>query len=404
MNILYIAHRIPYPPNKGDKIRAFHQLKHLSGTNNRLFVCALVDAPADLKYREKLAPLCEQLHLVVIHPLKKKLLSLRGLVTSTSLSALYFWEKEMQETINRIISEQAIDVIVCFSGTSAEYIFRNPSCTDKFRKHPRLVMDFCDVDSVKWLEYGERTSFPLSWLYKQEARLLHKLEQRTCEEFDQLIVISEQEKKLLSPCFREANTAAVIGNGVDLNYFHSSPLPDTSEGLKLLFTGAMDYHANVDGVLWFVDQVWPQLQKGYPDLSFIVAGRHPAPEIQRLSQDPHITVTGEVEDIRDYYIQASCCVIPLRIARGIQNKLLEAMAMARPVVSTSVAFQGIQAEPEQDLLIADDPKSFAQAVHRILQDSSLRQDMAFRARQAMEQSYSWSTNQALLTQLLEPAS
>ncbi len=405
MNILYIAHRIPYPPNKGDKIRAFHQIRYLA-ENHRVFVCALVDEPDDFRYRESLARYCRQLYLAPLRPIPKKILSLRGLITGMSMSALYFYEQRLQQQIDRILQRRHIDAVFCFSGTSSLYVFRSRFLmsgqdTAKASARPKLIMDFCDVDSVKWQEYAARSTFPFSLLYRREARMLACLERRTCAAFDHLVVISEAEKKLLDPFFPGKNRAVIVPNGVDLNYFRSAGPPPEHPRPVLLFTGAMDYQANVDGVLWFADKILPPLSKRFPDLCFIIAGRNPAPPIKQLDKKNNITVTGEVNDMRDWYNRADCCVVPLRIARGIQNKILEAMAMTRPVVTTTAALRGIPAAPGRDLLIADEPHDFSLAVTQLLDNGDLRRTTALNGRKFIEQSCSWSTHLSRLDQLLK---
>ena len=411
MNILYIAHRIPYPPNKGDKIRSFHQIRYLSA-RHRILVCALVDDPNDFRHERKLSRYCAQLHLVPVRRFWKKIFSLRGLISGRSMSALYFYEPALQEHVDRILEKESIDAVFCFSGTSAEYLFQSnvpgvvpgqcPEEKVKTDRRPRVIMDFCDVDSVKWQEYADRCNFPLSWIYRQEARLLGALERHVCASFDHLVVISESEKNILCAHNPQANHAHVIPNGVDLDFFHATIRSGQPDELTLLFTGAMDYYANVEGVLWFAGQVWPHLRNRYRNLRFIVAGRHPDARIRALAdKDAGIMVTGEVEDIRIWYAKADCCVVPLRVARGVQNKLLEAMAMARPVVSTSAALRGIEARPGRDLLVADAAEDFVQAVDSVLRSPDLRQQLARSGRQAMERHYDWSANLDRLASLLE---
>ncbi|MGI6656370.1 MAG: TIGR03087 family PEP-CTERM/XrtA system glycosyltransferase [Desulfobulbus sp.] len=394
MNILYIAHRIPYPPNKGDKIRAFHEVQALAQGNN-LFLCALVDDPADWPHEKRLRELCTDVFLVGLHPRRKKILSLLGLLTGMPMSVFYFHEKKLQKAVDALLATHDFDAVVCFSGTSAEYIFRSPlmeCCGKNLCSRPRLLMDFCDVDSAKWKEYAHRASFPLSLLYRLEGWLLARYERRVAHFFDHSILISAQEQQLFARTVCNPGTLAVIGNGVDLDYFSPSPAEENvdREAPELLFVGAMDYQANVDGICWFVETVWPGIGERFPNAVLTIVGRNPSREVVALQKGRNIRVTGTVEDVRPFYRRAALVVVPLRVARGIQNKVLEAMAMAKPTVVSRNAFIGIEAEPGQDLLVADSAEDFLAHTIHVLEDCAYGARLARNARRRMEERYAWS--------------
>jgi sugar transferase (PEP-CTERM/EpsH1 system associated) len=407
MKILYIAHRIPYPPNKGDKIRAFHQVEALA-KQAEVFLCALVDDPEDWQHQAALKEICPHVTLVALSPHLKKVLALLALFTGSPMSVKYFHENKLQHEIDKLLADHVFDAIICFSGTSAEYIFRSKSAATLFsrrRPHPALIMDFCDVDSLKWLEYGQRSKFPLSLLYKVEGQLLARYEKKITKNFDHAILITENEKQLFVSNVFSSKKLTVIENGVDTDYFSPTTSLTSSKGsheksLKLLFVGAMDYQANIDGVCWFAEAVWPSIINKYPQASFTIVGRNPTQTVLNLQKQQNIQVTGEVPDVRPYYEQATIVVVPLRIARGIQNKVLEAMAMARPVIVSRAAFMGLKALPEKEILIADSAQNFLDETFRLLEDHKLRDHLAEKSRQCVETNYSWSSNMRLFSNLI----
>ena len=396
VNILYIAHRIPYPPNKGDKIRAFHEVRALA-TIADVYLCALVDDPDDWQHEAALRELCAHVSLVNLNPRLKKVLALRGLLTGKPMSVEYFYEKKLQQAVDAVLAERTFDAIVCFSGTSAEYLFQSKEAAvfaAAESTRPRLIMDFCDVDSLKWKEYAQRAAFPLSLLYCAEGQLLARYERKVAQSFDHAILITENEKQLFAATVYDTEKLTVIGNGVDLDYFNPLGQPqeaDVSEEKtpELLFVGAMDYHANVDGVCWFAEAVWPAIVERYPAAVFTIVGRNPTKEVLALQRHRNIRVTGGVDDVRPYYQRATMVVVPLRIARGIQNKVLEAMAMAKPVLVSRAAFTGLEAVPERDLLIADSVQDFVTHTVRLLEKPGLREQLAIESRKCVQARYAW---------------
>jgi glycosyltransferase involved in cell wall biosynthesis len=471
MNILYLAHRIPYPPNKGDKIRSFHEIKYLS-THHDIYLACLADDPADLSYAKELENFCKTVDVVSINPQKQKVKSLFVLPTEKPLSVAYFYSKKLQQIIDHRLSTMSYDAIICFSSSMAEYVFRtknvltcervnvstlkrstaalvqngsnildgsNRSHTSNVsnnsnassNSNTRLIMDFVDVDSDKWRQYSRHARWPFSWIYKLESRRLAAYEKKVADSFHHSIFVSKKEAELFRSQNPGVGTVLTMPNGVDFTYFSpggsnvsndfngsiasndpndsnnpnnsndssSSNASSNSNKSILLFTGAMDYYANIDGVVWFSKEIFPHLLKQYPSLTFYIVGRNPAPEVKALVNS-HIKVTGYVEDIRPFYEMATIYVAPLRIARGIQNKILEAMAMARPVIATSKAFEGIEAIPGQDLLIADSRTEFIEKISLLLEDRAGCQSIAASARRTIEENYSWEHSVEVLERLI----
>lgn len=407
MKILYIAHRIPYPPNKGDKIRAFHEVKALA-ERAEVFLCALVDDPDDWQHEASLQELCAHVSLVELNPRSKKIVALRGLFTGKPMSVVYFHERKLQQAVDNLLAAHVFDAVVCFSGTSAEYIFQSKQAETLLaaqEDRPRLIMDFCDVDSLKWKEYAERSKFPLSQIYREEGDLLARYEKKVAQRFDHSILITEGEKQLFANHVLNTEKLTVVGNGVDTDYFKPVADPAAQETAQmrspeLLFVGAMDYHANVDGVCWFAEAVWPFIVEKYPEAVFTIVGRNPTQEVLSLRKQANIQVTGSVDDVRPYYQRATLVVVPLRIARGIQNKVLEAMAMGKVVVVSRAAFTGLEAQPNQDLMVADSVLDFIEYCKNILKSPAINSRLAIESRKHVEVTYSWAKAMQALSTLL----
>ncbi|MBU1057115.1 MAG: TIGR03087 family PEP-CTERM/XrtA system glycosyltransferase [Proteobacteria bacterium] len=404
MKFLFIAHRIPFPPNKGDKIRSFHELKFLAGLGE-VYLAALVDEPKDFSFEKELRTFCKEVFLVPINSKIKKIISTIGLLSKQPMSVIYFYERSLQEQIDNILDDEHFDAIFCFSSTTAEYIFRSRHRFSKKEKSSvKLIMDFCDVDSCKWADYASSQKWPLSFVYRQEGQLLKDYEYRVAKTFDYSILISSRERILFENVHGKMNNVVEIGNGVDLDYFNpkfdGSEQTTTCHSFEIIFTGAMDYYVNIEGVLWFVEDIWPLIKKKCPQAYFTIVGSNPVPDIVKLNGKNDIGVTGFVDDIRPYYRRAVICVAPLRIARGVQNKVLEAMAMSKAVICTGNAFEGINAVLDRDILVRDVPVEFAQAVVDLIENPSKRLKLEKNSRNCVEKNYQWDTNLSLLHELV----
>lgn len=402
MNILFVCHRIPYPPNKGDKIRSFNILRHLA-EKHEVYLATLVDDPTDLQYLHVLEKMVRKVEYDLVHPIFKKLSSTLALLRSRPISVDYFYSVKIQKWIDSLLDSVPIDAAFCFSSPIAEYLFRSRHYHGKLKEITRVI-DLIDVDSYKWEQYAERSKGIMKRIYLLESRYLRNYEQRIADEFDRVLLVSEAEKALLLDRI-EARNSQAMSNGVDLQYFspsyESPPLP--VRGPTLAFTGAMDYWPNIDAVQWFVQHVLPDVLKIFPSLTFYIIGNRPAPAVRRMALEyPCIKVTGYVDDIRTCLARIDVCVAPLRIARGIQNKVLEAMAMGKPVVCTSHALEGICAEPGKDIVRADAPEEFAEAVIQLLKDKARRTEIGKRARSFVENNFSWASNLAPLGTIFQP--
>jgi glycosyltransferase involved in cell wall biosynthesis len=427
MKILYLAHRIPYPPNKGDKIRSFNEIKYLSQRHEIDLAC-LADDPRDLKYEDDLRNYCGTTNVVPISPRLARVKSALFLFSKKPLSVPYFYSKKLQETIDRLQSMNHYDVILCYSSPMAEYVFRSVTeRPSKIKRVPKLIMDFVDVDSEKWKQYANYVKWPLSWAYALESKRLSAYERRVAEAFDHSIFVTHGEEKIFKTKNPHIKNITVITNGVDLGYFsprlprgtdvstrHSAlntqnlalgSQPQSSDlqpsSPIIVFTGAMDYYANIDGVIWFSKEIFPLIKRKIPEVQFYIVGSKPAKEILSLSKNNGIRVTGYVPDTREYFRKATLAVVPLRIAQGIQNKILEPMAMGIPVVGTSSAVKGTQATASDGIRVADNPEDFAQEVFCLIRDPQLRRECSVHARRYVENHHRWENHGFRLESLLQ---
>lgn len=389
MKILFLAHRIPYPPNKGDKIRSFNEIRHLSKRHEIHLVC-LADDPEDIRYAENLRKWCRRVFVQPVNARWAKLKGLWWLSKGGAISVGYFYHRNVQETVDQWMKETNYDGVFGFSSSVAEYLFRGKE-KDHKGDAPWAVMDFCDVDSDKWRQYAQKSPFPMNLLYRMEHRRMTAYERRVNRYFDRSVFVSRPEARLFKEIHPRATGVSVVTNGVDHHFFcpEAAAKPVNTDGPMLMFAGAMDYHANVDGVRWFASDILPDIRKSFPEAHFYIVGNNPHAAVRELAADAAMTVTGYVEDIRSYHLAAEVFVVPLRIARGVQNKVLEAMAMGKAVVTTSMAIQGIHPRPEECLMVADAAQEFAASVTQLLGDADLRNELGRKARDFIERHYQW---------------
>lgn len=395
-DLLFLAHRIPYPPDKGDKIRAWHLLEHLA-QKHRIHLGAFIDDPHDRRYAEKMRAVCASTCLLDIDPRWGKLRALTGLLTGEPLTLPFYRHAGMQKWVDARLAD-GVDRVLTYSSAMARFVMQRSSTSPL---PTRRIMDFVDIDSDKWRQYAATKRWPLSWLYRREGDKLLAWERRVAAEFDASLFVSAAEAadfQALAP--ESAGKIGYYHNGVDADYFSPErdyPDPYPVAGNVVVFTGAMDYWPNVDAVLWFAREVLPLLRAGLPDCLFAIVGSKPAPEVLALAKQAGILVTGRVEDVRPYLAHAAVVVAPLRIARGIQNKVLEGMAMARPVVATPQALEGIDAQSDQEVRLAADAPAMAAAVLAALNDAG----MGRAARRRVLENFGWTHNLARVDQLLE---
>lgn len=394
-DILYLTHRIPYPPNKGDKIRSWHLLKHLA-QRYRVHLGTFIDDPDDWQHVDKVKALCGETHFASLNPRSARLRSVGALASNRPLTLDYYLNSELQQWVDTVIKKQAIERVLVFSSAMAQFVTK--------AGQTRRIIDFVDIDSDKWRQYAAKKSWPMSWLYRRESRALLDYERQVAREFDASLFVSQAEADLFKQLAPES-TARIgfFNNGVDTEYFspaHEYPNPYPADEAAIVFTGAMDYWPNIDAVQWFAREILPTVLASNPDARFYIVGSRPTPEVQTLASLTGIRVTGSVPDIRPYLAHARIAVAPLRVARGIQNKVLEAMAMAKPVVASPQALEGIAANIGEEALLARDSNEFIATVSNLLQHPPNNLGQAARARVLAD--YTWEHNLERVDELLSP--
>ncbi|WP_088330442.1 TIGR03087 family PEP-CTERM/XrtA system glycosyltransferase [Lacimicrobium sp. SS2-24] len=393
--LLFLCHRIPFPPNKGDKIRSFHILKQLAERYD-IYLAAFVDDDNDWQYESALQPYCKEVKLLPLKPLWGKVRGLLGMLAGKPISLPYFYSRALQNWVVDTVQSKGIHKAFVYSSAMAQYIEQVP--LDK------RVADFVDVDSDKWRQYAEKTANPLlKFVYGWEHRTLFSYEKKITQEFDAITLVSEDEAAFFRQSLPQELAAKVdaFPNGVDGEFFNPDDCgPSPVDGPYLVFTGAMDYWANVDAVLWFVEHVWPVINKQHPELIFAIVGGNPTDKVKALASQNNIIVTGRVEDIRPYIKHARLAVAPLRIARGIQNKVLEAMAMAQTVVMTGMAAEGIRLPANQQSLVTDEADLFAASCLEMLADPERVAELGQENREWIATHYQWQAVVEKLTDVL----
>ncbi len=392
--LLLLTHRIPYPPNKGDKIRSFNLLRFLA-THYAVHLGAFVDDPDDWRHADTLTTWCISHRLVALQPRRARLRSLRGLLTGEALTLPYYASPELRAWVEATLRETGAQRLVVFSAAMAQY-------AEGLGPGVRCLLDLVDVDSEKWRQYGERRRGPLGWIYRREARCLRAYEARASRTCAATLLVSAAEAALFRERCPDGAPPTVVANGIDTGYFrpdpaHGDPYPAGTRALT--FTGAMDYWPNIDAVCWFAEAVLPAIRARHPDAVFHIVGARPAPAVERLARRPGIRVVGPVADMRPWLQHAALLVAPLRIARGIQNKVLEGFAMARPVLTTSEALAGIDAGTDYPLA-AQTPAELARLAGEVLA-GRIDPELGPRLRARVRADCAWPTRLAVLHGLLE---
>jgi sugar transferase (PEP-CTERM/EpsH1 system associated) len=391
MRIFYICRRVPFPPDRGDKIAAFNAIRHLAA-RHEVHVFCLGDGVQDLANISGLQAYAKSVSAAPVDEFTIKLRALAALVTGQPLSVAALNESKLHDAIQKKFTELRPDLIIVYSCNMAQF-------AEHFPNVPR-IMHFGDLDSLKWPQYAERSSIPLNWIYAIEARRLLGYERHIAQIFSHALVHTEIEKhdfERLIPGI----PVAVVGNGVDLDYFRSAG--EAKKPASMVFTGVMDYRPNIDAVVWFCDEILPIVQANIPAANFTICGSRPAPAVRRLAKRRGVRVTGWVADARPYLDRAEIFVAPLRMARGVQNKLLEALAMGLPCVASTAAWSGTAVADGQGILATDEPREFARHVIDLLGDSDGRAEMARRARAAAVANYRWEVQLACLDQVIAAA-
>ena len=394
--ILFLVHRAPWPPDRGDRIRSWHMFEALAKLAP-VHVAALADNEADAaRARDKMAPLCKSL-AIEVRKASRPMALMQAVLTGEPVSNRLFRSAALARQVEALIGQGSVSHIVAFSGQMAQYLptrFGGP-----------VLMDFVDVDSAKFKTYAEQDKRqPLNWVHKREALMLAAYEAKVARRADASLFVSEAEAALFrAQSGLDADRVRAVENGIDTDRFDPAlPLDavGADEGPLAVFTGQMDYRPNIDAVRWFATDILPLVRARHPSARFAIVGRAPTAEVRALEKLPGVIVTGEVPDVRPWLAAADAVVAPLLLARGVQNKLLEAMAMARPVVARAAAATGIDAVPGEHLLVTDGTDKMADAVCALFDDHPAAAAMGRAARARMIARYGWDARMAPLGELL----
>lgn len=394
--LLFLAHRIPYPPDKGDKIRSWHFLEHLA-RRYRVHLGCFVDDPRDWQFEGVLRSLCEDCCLVGLDPARARRHSLRGLFGRQPLTLPYYYNRRLARWVAEVLRRPAVERAFVYCSAMAQYLPAD------LPRPLRRVADFVDVDSEKWEDYAQRMTGAKAWVYRREGRALRRVEQQVAAAFDRTLLATALEADLLRRIAPAgADRIEAVPNGIDGDYFsperhYDNPYPP--ERVPLVFTGAMDYWPNADAVQHFRQAILPAVRARLPDASFVIVGSNPTAEVAALAAAPEVIVTGRVPDVRPYTAHARVVVAPLRVGRGVQNKVLEGMAMARPVVASPEALAGIEAEVGRELLLGADPAAFAAAVCAAA-DPARGAELGQNGRRRVLADYAWSGSLARLDAIM----
>ena len=375
MRILYISQRVPFPPNRGDKITTWRNIEYL-GRKHDVVSIAFAHNDADREAADELRKKGFEVHTVDLDLKRAKLRSLPLLLTGKPLTLGVYGSAELQRIVDELVP--GADLAIGYSSSMGAFILPHS-------KIPRIQY-IVELDSDKWAQYAGFTKPPMKWVYAREARCLLNFERQLCAAVDTNVLVTELEVEI----FRDRISGAsshVLRNGVDLELFH--PRANAPEPGHFVFTGVMDYFPNVDGCIWFAKEILPLVRREHPDARFTIVGSSPSAEIETLAQLDGVEVTGFVPETRDYLARAAVAVAPLRIARGIQNKVLEAMSMGLAVVGTTHATQGVAGQHGRDYLVADTASDFAAACARLVASPADAAALGATARHFVETHYDW---------------
>ena len=395
--VLFLSHRIPFPPNKGEKIRSFNQIKYLNEIGHQVHVCAPIESESDHNYVAGLQEFCTSARTLK-GPGPLRLIS--GLLKNMPLSVANFYSNQAQDQFDEMIRQINADIIMCSASSVAEYIFNSKALKQSEFKKTKLIMDFMDLDSDKWRQYKDMKKFPLNLIYLREEKLLFKYEQRIHRKFDTSFFISQAEVDLFHSRDTNLGKVHVIENGLDTDFFKPAQYKSTPTKPILLFTGVMDYFPNVDAVEWFVKNTWTDIKKKFPEAEFIIAGMNPTSRVKSLARYSGVEVTGFVDDIREYYDKADFFIAPFQVARGVQNKVLQAFACGLPVIGTRAAFEGINCNKNHGI-VAEQTEDYVETISSLLSDKELRTTLSKNALTLIQKEYSWSGCLKALNKMVE---
>ena len=390
MKILFLSHRFPYPPTRGDKIRSFNMVKYLHDQGHEVTVASLSRSAEETEQCQGIKGYCHKFVLVEVNETFQNIRMVSRLLSSDPSSMGYFYSNELQNEVNQLLHDEKFDLILVFSSSAAQYV---EHVTDT----PKML-DFCDMDSQKWQAYVDYKKWPISSGYALEGKKLEKDEKRLAKLFDLCSCATDFEVETLDG-YNTGVASGYFPNGVDSEFFQ--PIDVDVQANSICFVGRMDYYPNEVCIVNFCNDVLPIIREKYPDVSFKVIGAAPPKSVLDLNELPGVTVTGTVDDIRTHVQQCQVMVAPLVIARGTQNKILEGMAMGIPVVSSRLAARGVDAIIGEHILAATTPQEYANEIMGLFADQEKRASIAKAGRDRVLSHHNWEHGMTLMGQCIE---
>ena len=390
MKILYVCHRFPFPPKRGGKIRPFNMIRHFTSQGHKVTVCSLSRSADEAAEGQGIAPHCERFEMGHVRNPVQALRMVARLPLTTPSSMGFFYSPELASKVSALIQSQSWDLIFVHCSSVAQYV-------ENIKGIPK-ILDFGDMDSQKWLEYANYKPFPLSLGYRLEGTKMLAAEKRLARKFDLCTATTRAEWETLE-AYGTGVATDWFPNGVDASFF--APDGEGYDPDTISFIGRMDYYPNQECMFDFCAHTWPILKARRPTLKLVIVGADPSPAVRKLADLDGVSVTGSVPDVRPHVLRSALMIAPLNIARGTQNKILEAMAMGVPVVTSRVAAGGVDAEDAHHFLVADDAPGYAEAILRVVADPAERQRLSVAGRERMLSHHAWPKSMARLDTIVE---
>ncbi|PCJ27445.1 MAG: glycosyltransferase [Flavobacteriales bacterium] len=385
MKIFILLSRFPYPLEKGDKLRAFHQVKELS-KNHEIILCTLTDEKVEQSSIDILSKFCSVIEVIKLPKWKVYWnLLFQLLFTDKSLQVAYFYNSSAQKKIDNFILKYQPDHIYCQLIRVAEYVRKS-----KVKK----TLDYMDALARGMERRVEDAPFYLKWFLKTETIRLKRYEHFIFEDFDNHVIISEQDRRLIVNVNND--NVVVVPNGVDYDTYKHKEL---TKEYDLIFTGNMAYPPNVDSVIYLVNNIMPLVWKEQPNIKLVIVGAQPSSKVLKLKSN-RVIVTGWVEDISQYYSKSKIFVAPMQIGTGLQNKLLEAMAMKIPCITSELANNALGANHDEEILIGNSEIDYTHHIIRLMKDVNLQKEIAQKGYQFVKENYTWEGSTSVLENLI----
>jgi sugar transferase (PEP-CTERM/EpsH1 system associated) len=390
MNILYVCHRFPFPPKRGGKIRPFNMINHLGQQGHKVWVCSLVRSAQEAEETTGIEDHCEQHFMARVDNRLQTLRMIARLPLRTPSSMGFFYSTRLKRHIDKLLAEQSFDLVFVHCSSVAQYVADVTGI-------PK-ILDYGDMDSQKWLTYTSFKPFPLNLGYWLEGSKMAREERRLASKFDLCTCTTRAEWQTLED-YQTGVATDWFPNGVDSTFF--TPNGGDYDSNAISFIGRMDYYPNQHCMLEFCRETLPLLRAKQPGVKLYIVGAEPSKEIRALEKLAGVTVTGSVDDVRPYIQRTAAMVAPLAIARGTQNKILEAMAMGVPVVSSTQAAGGIDAVAGEHFLVADSPAEYADALLSLMNDKARRAHYAQAGRDRVLSHHNWPASMQRLDTIIE---